>query len=154
VAYRLAWFLAKKRDELLNVLIEQIGELKKKLFSLFNRSLWPGKKRSFCSGNGIVEILLGTDWDIPELLASGWVYTMVDVLWGAVLGVDNVVEVFEIESGHLGGRHGCGLVENAREKQFTRGAQSGHMKKSETWGRKYGGVIGKNLILWRTGTGA
>lgn len=83
------------------VLLEQLRDLANKLLPLLNRGISPCGEGLLSGSNGVVQVLLGCNRDIPKLLASGRVDATMDLVGAALLAVDDVVELLEIESRDL-----------------------------------------------------
>jgi len=96
------------------VLLEEADQLAKKLLALLDWCSFPRREGLLCGGNSIVQVLIAANWHIPELLASGGVDTVVDLVRATLLTVDDVVELLEIESGDLSRRHVCGISRGCR----------------------------------------
>lgn len=90
------------------MLLEGLDELSQQLLPLVKRGSFPCGEGLLCGGNGVVEVLVARNGDVPELLASCRVDAVVDLVGAALLAVDDVVELVEVERGHLSGRHDCG----------------------------------------------
>lgn len=89
------------------MLLEKADQLAKQLLALLGGSSPPRREGLLCSSNSIVQVLGAGNGDIPQLLASGRVDTVVDLVRATVLAVDDVVELLEVESRDLSGRHDC-----------------------------------------------
>jgi hypothetical protein len=107
--YGLARLLAQERDEVVLVLLEEADQLSEELLALLGRCGLPRGEGLLRSSDGIVQVLGAGDGDIPQLLASGGVDTVVDLVRATVLAVDDVVELLEIEGRDLSRRHNCGV---------------------------------------------
>jgi hypothetical protein len=105
VTYGLARLLAQQRGELVGVLCESVGELQQKLLPLLNGGVSPGGERLLGGSDSVVEVLFGSNGDVPELRACCGVHAMVNVIAAALLAVDDVVKLVELEGGDLGWRH-------------------------------------------------
>ena len=84
----------------------ELDESEQTLPPLLDRGVLPRLEGSLCGLDGIVQIVLVGDWDIPELLLCCGVDAMVDGLAGSLFPVYDVVELVVLERCHLGGRHG------------------------------------------------
>lgn len=108
--YGLARLLAKERDKVVLVLLEEGNQLSKELLALLGRCSLPRREGLLRSSDGIVQVLGAGDGDIPQLLASGGVDAVVDLVRATVLAVDDVVELLEIERRDLSWRHDCDVL--------------------------------------------
>lgn len=103
--YGLAGLLAQQSDEVILVLLEEANQLTKELLALRDGCGFPLGEGLLRSSDSIVQVLCAANGDIPQLLASGGIDAMVDLVGATVLAVDDVVELLEVESGNLSGRH-------------------------------------------------
>lgn len=94
---RLARLLAEQRDEFLGMLAEEVGEFQQQLLSLLEWRVPPSRECLLSSHDGIVEVLVGRNWDVPKLLAGSRVHAMVDILATSLLAIDGVVKLLEIQ---------------------------------------------------------
>ena len=114
-------------------------ELPNQLFPLLEWSLAPLLKRLLRRNNSIIDVLLGTDWDVPELLAGSGIcayanismflttrptrsvllrriemfygLTLVLILAAARLAVDKVGELVPLDGRDLRWRHNSLLID-------------------------------------------
>jgi len=104
-AYRLARLLAKQICEIICVLLKETNELAEELLPLLNRCVPPCWERLLCSGDSVVQVLVASNGNVPKLLTSRRVDTVVDLVRATLLAVDDVVELLEVDTGNLSGRH-------------------------------------------------
>lgn len=89
---------------------EELSNLVERLLPLLNGGVSPCWECLLCGLDSVVQVLLASNWHIPQLLAGCRVDAVVDLVGAALLAVDNVVELLEVESGHFSWRHGGGCV--------------------------------------------
>jgi hypothetical protein len=92
VTHRLASLLAQEVGHLLGVLDPEVAELHELLLALLDGDETPGLVSLGGSLDGIVDILLASNGDSPELLAGDGVDTVVLGLGVAALASDDVLE--------------------------------------------------------------
>ena len=68
--HRLARLRTQQRRHLVRVRHVVVLELANQLLALLDRDLAPALKGLLRGLDGLVDILLGADWDVPELLAG------------------------------------------------------------------------------------
>lgn len=105
--YWLARLLAHEIDHVVVVCHVVVFELLDQALALLQWHLAPAFEGLLGSIDGVVNVLLGTDRDWPELLSCRWVDAMVLRLAIARLAVNDVVEGIPGNGRDFAWRHGC-----------------------------------------------